>query len=363
MSSDRRSRIYAVAFLLASAFLAACGEEPSPERRPPVPDLDIERPSLERVYAPSLPPEEHRPRGFAVAPAFVSDPEYADDRLVPARRLVYRVSLRVPKSLGDAPDAVPPPTAELYVDLTADRLRARFVGDGWPVEAGSEVRIRSDQPGGYVFDGEGGHPLGPGQLATWFEGGRLRHEPSWRVATPPARERRGAGPILCRFVAEWASHPPDLVARRCAEGGSAPSFRVGLWRAERTADVDVEIPRASLRADEEDPPEPIPERTSHAFLERRVLASMPPYRPLPPHLVAGRPESAPEDGIRVRNRGRARAIVTVNGAPVGWVDAGHIAEFRGLRPGVFRIGAMRPLGLQTSQRRNVNVPAFLSIPR
>lgn len=352
-------------FLIASHLvvgLGACAPDERRGRRALQEPVDPPpKPSVEQVYAPSSRlPRSAGSSDASVLPAFLPDEEYAREGSVPAKRLVYRVRLRVPRSLGEAPAAVPPPTAELHIDLSADRLRARFVGIGWPVPAGSEVRLRTDQSGVYVFDGEGGRPLNVGDLATWFEGGDLRHEPTFRVQQPHLRAQHGLGVILCHFVAEWSDTPLKSVIRRCGEGGSSPSFRVGLWRAERTAEVDIELPRAALRADEADPPT-IEARDSQAFLGPSALVAFRPERGLPEHMSA-RPAEVGFDGLRIRNRGRARAIITINGAPAGWANVGSTIEIVGLRPGIYSVGAMRPMGLQTSQQRNIKVPAILSIP-
>ncbi|NOY94487.1 MAG: hypothetical protein GXP55_25195 [Deltaproteobacteria bacterium] len=297
-----------------------------------------------------------------VHPAFRADSAYTGSDPVPVHRLVYRVRLAVPRSLGVAPATFPLPTAELYVDVARERLRARFVGDGWPVPAGSEVRLRRDQPGVYVFDGEGGRPLGPGQLASWFEGGRLRREPSYRVRAPSARDQPFHSDLLCRFIAEWSRQPPDVVMRRCGDDGAPPFFRVGMWRAERTADVSVQLPRSALRADEVGPPPAPASVHSRAYVSPQHLAALTPSRHGAAHPPL-RPLDPPAEGLAVQNRGSARAIVTVQGVPVGWVDAGESALFVGLTPGVYAVGAMRPLGLQTAQRRNVAVPATIAVPR
>ena len=320
------------------------------------------KPSMEQVYAPTFPAGEDPQRPVAqVLPAHLADDAYAEPGTVPAKRLVYRVRLRVPRSLGEAEPSAPPPTAELQVDLSADRLRARFTGSGWPVPEGSEVRLRSDQSGVYVFDGTGGRPLNVGELATWFEGGALRHEPSYRVQPPHLRVQHGLGTILCQFIAEWSNTPAKTVARRCGEGGTTPSFRVGLWRAERTAEVHVELPRAALRADEVDPPL-VESLESFPFLGPTALVAFEPERGLPDHM-ADRSDAVGFDGLQILNRGRARAIVTINGTPVGWLNVGASIDILGLRPGIYSVGAMRPMGLQTSQQRNIKVPAKISIPR
>ena len=331
-----------------------------PESFPPVPP--------EMVYAPDERPTAREtwdaPRTVA---AFAFDRAWAGEEEVPARRIVYRVRLRVPRSLGEGHPAVRQPAAELHVDVSRDRLRARFVGVGWPVPEGSEIRIRADEPGAYVFDGRGGRPLGPGQMAQWFEGGRPKGAPSYRVEPPPTDEQSGPGELLCRFIAEWTAEGPSVVARRCGAGGASPSFRVGLWRAIRTADVRVTLPRRALRADHLDPPSPAVEGHAwQSFLTEASFEQLAPRRPLRPKRRGSSDEVTeddPEHGLVVVNRGSTRIIVTVRGTPIGWVDAGVEAHFEVMRPGSYAIGALRPLGFLAAIRRPFTVPGRAVLPR
>jgi len=349
--------------VVALAVLVGCGdcdrrEGLRPPIQPPEAELEPFEVAPEDVYRP-VTPSAPSASDRRFVEAFTEDTDYAGHQPESARRLVYRASLRVPVSLGVAPDWLPKPSGELYIDVSRDRLRARFVGNGWPVDPGSEVRLRRDEPGVYVFDGEGGRPLGPGQLAQWFEGGRLRFQPSLRVRPPPPSEQSGPGDLVCRLIAEWTNTPPDEQMRRCGAGGSPPDFRVGLWRAERTADVAVRLPRSALRADHVDPPRPIPNPASRAILAPETMARIERIRgPLQPPA-----EDAPAEGLQVLNRGRSRMLVTVQGTPIGWLDRGARAHFVGLAPGTYRVGAMRPFGLQSAGGQATVVPGRLVLPR
>ena len=348
-------------FLVMGIGMLACEQREltPPSLPPPDEEPELAPPSVEEVYAPTKVSAGADAIEQHIVPAFSDDGDYANEEPELARRLVYRVALRVPANLGVASETVPRPSGELYIDVSRDRLRARFSGAGWPVPAGSEVRLRRDEPGVYLFDGEGGRPLGPGQLAQWFEGGRLRFEPSHRVRPPPNEEQLGPGDLTCRLIAEWLNASVDALSRRCGDGGSPPDFRVGLWLAERTADVGVQLPRSALRADHVDPPPPVPRSDSRAFLTPDLMRRIrrdPGPRPPPA-------EDAPGEGIRLTNRGHARMIVTVQGTPVGWVDRGATAHFVGLEPGTYRVGAMRPFGLQYAGLQPVTVPGHLLLPR
>jgi hypothetical protein len=167
--------------------------------------------------------------------------------------------------------------------------------------------------------------------------------------------------LLCRLLAEWSNQPPEPLARRCGKGGSLPNFRIGPWSAERTADVAVELPRRALRADEKAPPGPIAARSSATFLAPRHLSRLEPrYRK--PHYAP--PDGAPDEGLVVINDGRSRVIVVVGGVPIGWVDRGARVTFAGLKErGIYRLGAMRPLGLPALTARSITLPATLSLER
>jgi hypothetical protein len=293
--------------------------------------------------------------------AAVTDSEYASDDPVPARRYVYRVELVLPATLGVDRSVLAASAAELFVDVSAERLRARFVGPGWPVEAGSEVRIRGDSQGAYLFDRHGGRSIAPGALAEWFDGGpRNRRGPPLVIRQAPLHPGpRPPGALVCALLAEWAGEPRDNVMHRC--GGGAPiGFRVGFWRGERTADVPVELPRRALRADEVDPPPPVVRSSSRAFLDPVALGRVPPgereSRDLP------RPDpAAPGEGLELVNESETRVVVTVEGVAIGWVDAGARGLFVGLRPGVYRVATIRPLGALVSRPSLVPVPGRLVV--
>lgn len=294
-----------------------------------------------------------------VVPAAHGDDEFDGEEPVPARRYVYRVRMVVPGGLGESDVTMIPPAAELFVDVAHQRLRARFAGRGWPVPAGSEVRLRRDRPGVYVFDGEGGRPLEPGMLAAWFEGGRVtRRGPPLRVFThwgftrrqPEPDDVSAPGELMCAFLAELAGEPRENVMRRC-ERGAPHLWRMGFWRAEQTAGVPLELPRNSMRADERDGPRPIESSASRAYLEPEALAR------LRGRAASGEPvEGAPPEGLRVINDSATRAIVAIGGVLAGWVDAGAEGWFVGVSPGTYEVGAIRPLGAVVQRSRPVQVP-------
>ncbi|MFI5309084.1 MAG: hypothetical protein ACHQ53_17140, partial [Polyangiales bacterium] len=289
-------------------------------------------PAPERIPAPAVPELETRP-------AVMPDDVEGSDELVPVARLVYRASFYVPASFRDRRVAVRAPAGELHVDVSANRLRARFVGPGWPVPEGSEVRLRSDLPGVYLFDNRGGRSLGAGELAGWFEGrARKRADViAWvlRDYAPPAAKPLPTE-LVCALIAEWSHQERDLLAHRCEDGLVPPGFRLGPWSSELTAVLPMELPRRALRADEVDPPATVRTGTSGVLLEPAALARLPLSRALPG------PERA---SLVVDNRTDARAIILAQGVPVAWVEGGASVSIDGLRPGTYSVGAIRPLGI------------------
>jgi hypothetical protein len=351
-------------FWLVLLCLAACGQEqPRGERReePPFPELPVEpSPSPPPQPVVQRPPDPPREPARRIVQALEDDDLYGSSERADARRIVYRVLLHVPRSLGDAPPTVPAPAAELHVDVSADRLRARFVGAGWPVGAGSEVRLRGDRPGVYVFDARGGRPLAPGQMAEWFQGGPPGGDsPAVRVRPPPPHEDVGQGALICALLAEWSGQEREGLVRRCGERGPPAMFRLGPWFGERTADVPVALPRSSVRADHESPPRPIAGSDSRAFVDPSLLSRLEPKRARrdrdPPD------EDAPSEGLRIRNESRTRVVITGQGIPIGWVDPGADALFVGLREGQHLVAALRPLGQLALHPRGVTVPAAVTI--
>lgn len=364
-----------VTLVLVAGLALACTEEPP--RRDPA--LRHERHvEVEEAPEPTGEPEELPPpiadpapsaasdRGRReVLPAAAVDGAYDSDEEIESRRFVYRVHLDVPSVLGEPGGEVETAAAELFVDVSAERVRARFEGPGWP--ALGEARLRGDSPGGYVFDAEGGRPLLPGELAAWFEGGppragpilMVRRDPALRGATDP-----GPGMLLCALLAEWSGESRDGVMRRCATGAPL-SFRVGFWRGERMADVTVQAPRRELRADHEAGPEPTPYVSSGTFLEATALARLSPHTADVPAPADDGLGPRPTEGLEVVNQSDARILVIADGVAIGWVDAGATGAFHGLVPGVHDIAAMRPLGAVVMRPREVVLPGrtILRAPR
>lgn len=331
------------------------------EAQPPPADAPAPPAIGETLSAPRL----RAPHDREPAPARRAahhDRAYASDETVHAARYVYRVRMVVPPGLGTSTDRIALPAAELVIDVSQDRLRAQFIGSGWPVPAGSQVRLRRDRPGVYLFDGAGGRPLEPGELARWFEGGHVtRRGPPLRIIAhglsrpdedPSEPLEEIPGELVCALLAEWAGEERENHMRRC-HAGAPQLWRLGFWRAEQTARVPLEVPRSALRADEHDRPDPIRSEHSRAFLEPEALSRIRPKVP------AG--EGLPRGGLRVRNASATRVILTAQGIVIGWVDAGHEGWFEGLEQGTYRVSALRPLGAVVLRQQSVVVPGVTRV--
>jgi hypothetical protein len=344
--------------IFVSTLAVACSPEPQPAQRSappqpaPQPIADAGAWGKRVAAAPSA-----RELASALAPraALMSDEVEASDELVFAGRLVYRVGFVVPPAFRDHRAVVQAPAGELHIDVSMSRLRARFVGPGWPVEEGAEIRLRGDLLGGYLFDGRGGRSLGSGQLAAWFEG-REGSDAQTRVGIRkeygPQPQRPVPGELVCALLAEWGRQKRESLDHRCSEGMLPPGFRVGPWSGELTAIVPMELPRRTLRADEGDPPAKIAPRHGSAWLEPAVIARLVPARPLA--------DPAP-GALVVENQTDTRAIVLAQGVAVGWVDAGQRLRIDGFTPGFYRVGAIRPLGVLRMPPRLVRVPSTIVI--
>jgi hypothetical protein len=318
-----------------------------------------------RVGQPVLPKQRLSAREMKVEPATLPDTAYASRELVSIKRLVFRVSLFLPSLQHGQRLLIAPPAGELHVDVSDQRLRARFIGPGWPVDEGSEIRLRADAPGVYLFDGDGGRPLPPGRLASWFQGDEalraraelfVRHE----FQAPPID---GPGELLCALLAEWTQAPRDEVLRGC--GSSMPQgFHFGLLIADLTAIVPMNIPRAQLRADAVDPPEPVATTDARALLDPRDMSRI---QPTPVRMPS---ESAPSAlvseavggaSLRVENHTPARVVVIVQGIAIGWIKPEAKGDFFGLVPGYYRVSALRTSSLQVQTGTLLHLPTTLQL--
>ncbi|MDD9938268.1 MAG: hypothetical protein OXT09_31950 [Myxococcales bacterium] len=346
--------------------LVACGPEPTAAREPlppapaPIPEAAD---WVERVRPAATPGRATGEEADGRVRAAVMDDEVQDSAdPVHVRRLVYRVSFIVPPAFRERKRPLSPPVGELHVDVSERRLRARFVGPGWPVDEGAELRLRADVPGVYLFDGEGGRSVGGGQLASWFEGrtdgrskSRVRVRREFAARRRSLEERQGPGERVCSLLAEWTNQDRTEIERRCRGGEIPPGFRFGPWSAELTAIVPMELPRYAMRADEVDPPEPIEHLPGRPMLDASALAQ------LSPHRVPATPlEPGP---LTVHNRTDTRVVLLAQGVPIAWVDAGQTAAIEGLSPGRYRIGALRPLGILRMAPKLIEVPGELRIGR
>jgi hypothetical protein len=301
------------------------------------------------VYAPVAAAE--REAAYTVRVARRPDDEYIDRTPVPARRIVYRMRLQVHGALADPPPGTPRAGAELAIDTTGDRLRARFLGDTWTLQPGAEVRVRRGAPGTYVFDATGGRPIGPGELSAWFVGESGGRDPFVRVRGPRS-PNIGPAPMVCRLLAEWGNTTYSSISSRCRDG-APPWFRIGLWFGTLSADVTMDLPASSLRADERDPPHreaPVEGRT--------ILSEMMRVRLWPATTSTFDPGPTPRElgALTVRNATERRMLVIVDAVAVAWVEAGATWVVHGIPVGLHHVGGQRPFGHRAITPVDVIVP-------
>lgn len=291
-------------------------------------------------------------------PAVMPDDAEGSDALLTAGKLVYRVRLGLPLAIAGSRTGPSAAAGELHLDVSLGRLRARFVGPGWPVEDVAEVRLRADLLGVYLFDGRGGRSLGSGQLAAWFEGrevGTAQASVGLRREYGPRAQTSIPGELLCAFLAEWGNQERAALQQRCVHGALLSGFRVGPWSGELTAVIPMQLPRRELRADQVDPPKTIAPRSGLSWIEPTALAGLQPSRRAP-GLVA-----SPNASLLIQNHSDTRAIILVQGVAVAWVAAGASLSIDGFTSGLYRVGALRPLGVLRVQPRIMPIPGTLTI--
>ena len=299
-----------------------------------------------------------------VQPATAPDRAYDSNEPVAIRRVVYRFAIDLPAALREPHPPLLPTSGELQVDVAEDRLRARFTGPAWPIDEGSEIRLRADVPGVYLFDGQGGRPLPKNHLASWFLGDEI---PLFRRT--PLTIRRDSGPtaegpaeLVCALLAEWTASPREETVRQCSGGALPLGFRFGVWAADITAIVPMTVPRSQLRADAANPPRSLVSARQRPLLDARELGKLAPLSPRKnpdlPALDAGPPGSGV---LRVQNPGETRVLVVLSGVPIGWLQPGAAGEFSGLNPGHYRLSWVRPYGEYRALPAPFAIPGELTL--
>lgn len=294
----------------------------------------------------------------------MGDRHFDSDEPVAVRRLVYRATIELPQGVRVAHSPVSSSPSELHLDVGIDRLRGRFVGPSWPVDDGSEVRLRADVPGVYMFDGAGGRPLAPGHLASWFngdEGEQFVRQPV-RLRAEPGPSAEGPSELVCALIAEWTAQPRQALENWCAGGVLMHRFQFGIWSFDLTAIVPMTLSRAQLRADSVGLPRPLASSRVRSLLETRDIERLAPINLRPaantgvtalPPIDAGPPGSGV---LRAENRGLTRLLVVVQGVPLAWLQPRAATEFTGFTPGYYRVSALRPYA------QTAGTPAPMVIP-
>jgi hypothetical protein len=261
----------------------------------------------------------------------------------------------VPQPFRDRRAVLPPFAGELVMDVSDRWIEGRFNGPAWPVPEGSAALVYRDQPGAMVFDGAEQQLLGPGRLASWFEGrveGRSKSFLSVRRDYGHNRTTTGPGELVCAFLAEWAAQPRDNVMHRCNGNVLPPGFRLGPWRAELTAVVPMKAPEPepAWKARERVSAPPVPR--SRSLIDPDEIATfLPLRRSRAPG--AGRHDAS----LRFVNNTSTSVMVVVEGLPMGWVGSESEGVFGGLTPDHYRIGAVRPLGSLCHGPRTLSLPS------
>lgn len=350
--------------------LGACREPiPKPELAstapPPLAAEDERAPSWATEVGKSLAGGWQLGAANRVAPATASDKQFDSDEPVTVRRLVYRATIEVPPGVRAAHAPVLPSPSELHLDVAIDRLRGRFVGPSWPVDEGAEIRMRTDVPGVYMFDGLGGRPIAPGHLASWFngdEGEQLPRQPV-RMRADPGPSAEGPAELVCSLIAEWTAQPRQALESWCANGTLIQKFGFGVWNFDLTAIVPMTLPRSQLRADAVSLPRPLRNARHQALLDTRDIERLQPIvvkpnpnnatAPVLPPIDAGPPGSGV---LRAQNRGLTRMLLVVQGVPLAWLQPKAAVEFSGFTPGYYRVSAVRPYAA------NAAIPNPMVIP-
>jgi hypothetical protein len=340
------------------ALLGACREPSPPPAQPPAPNppqpsaADSERaPSWATEVGKSLARGLQLGAANRVTPATVSDRQFDSAEPVSVRRLVYRATIELPQGLRVAHSPVLPSPSELHLDVGIDRLRGRFVGPSWPVDDGSEVRLRADVPGVYMFDGAGGRPLAPGHLASWFngdEGEQFARQPV-RLRAEPGPSAEGPSELVCALIAEWTAQPRQALENSCAGGVLMQKFQFGIWSFDLTAIVPMTVPRSQIRADAVSLPRPLAGARGRNLLETRDIERLAPISQRQAGNNTGSTGLAPIDAgppgsgvLRAENRGQTRMLVVVQGVPLAWLQPRAAMEFSGFTPGYYRVSGLRP---------------------
>ncbi len=304
-----------------------------------------------RVYAPER-LRDHNLGGWSkVKRAHVIDEGYASTRMIPIERVVYRVIMR--PRLGQTSLRSMHTPAELRLDLSTDRLRAQFIGEGWPLHSDAEIRLRRDATGTYIVDAKGGRPLAEGRLATWFAG-KMQRGPVHAALSSPGRATKTLPQraLICALIAEWSNHSRLAFKADCGRGSIPTSFQIGSWYAHRTARIKLSVPRNSMRADH-----------YHASMKntgnyRASAVASNQLKQLHPNPGEGALSTLKRHGqpCTVQNMTSRRLMIFINQMRIGWLDAKRHVALDGLSPGHYTILSTDTFGRPMSKRASMICP-------
>ncbi len=278
---------------------------------------------------------------------------------VQIRRLVYRVAFVVPQPFRDRRAVLAPVAGELVLDVSDRWVEGRFSGPAWPVPEGAIALVYRDRPGAIVYDGTGKQELGPGRLASWFEGrstGSSKTFLSVRREYGHNRTTSGPGELVCTFLAEWSAGERDDIMRRCSGNVLPPGFRLGPWRSELTAVVPLKAPEPEAAWKQRPRGFAVAGPRNRQLMDPAEIAAF-----LPGRRSRARSVQRPGAQLRFANNLNTSVMVIVNGATLGWVGAGGELLFQGFVPDRYRVGAVRPLGRLCHGPRLLTLPGEIAL--
>jgi hypothetical protein len=280
----------------------------------------------------------------------------------------------------------------------AGRLRATFLGQGYPWAEGTELRARADKFG-YVLvwpDGKSYRNVVPGALRALFTDRRLDQGPLFvpKVTALPAGQWLGqstvrnvlstpvaeiqldqatvpsaglGAPLLCRMLVELAGIEPDnslctaeqlpLHAQLTNAPGGKLTFAVSLMGKKQ------DLPLSGLQV----PPEhavfqssgmPLAEGGS---VERSLLTGLRHHAVAPSATVSSTALLTPGTGLVAVNRALALRALLVDGVTVAWLPPGAELALPELRNGLYSIAWRDFFGSFLEPPRNVALPARITL--
>ncbi|MGC4067712.1 MAG: hypothetical protein QM784_24295 [Polyangiaceae bacterium] len=287
----------------------------------------------------------------------------------------------------------------MHIELAAaGRMRAVFLGQGYPWPEGTEIRARADKMGQVLVwpDAKSYRNIVPGALRALFAERRLDLGPlftpkvtnlppgQWlslpttrTILTTPVAEIQldqasvpGAGlgaALLCRFLVELAGVEPD--AHLCsgellplhAQLTNAPGGKLGfhvtaIGKKQDSTLASVQVPPENARFQPTGVPAP-----PNGTLARSLLTSLRTRSAS----VGSTPNPAamlqPSSGLVAINRALSLRALLIDGVTVAWVPPGSEVSIPDLRNGIYSIAWRDFFGTYVEPPHNVALPARIAL--